>query len=109
MRLHRKILAGAERAADAGHGEADSLRRQTEDTGQLLLVHVQPLRRDEEVHASLAVGDCKARLRAQRRLVLHADLVLAGDDDLRACVRVAMADLHLPRDVAVGMQSRRIG
>ena len=103
MRLHREVLTGAERAADAGHGEADLLARQVQHARQLRLVDMQPLGRDVKVDAALAVGNRQPGLRSQRRLVLHPDLVLATHDDLGLCRRVAVAHVHAPRDVAVGM------
>ena len=51
-------------------------------SGELVAVDVQPLRGDVEVDAALAVRDREARLGAEEGLVLHADLVLAGDDDV---------------------------
>ena len=106
MRLHRQVLARAKRAADACHGQADLLRRQPEAVRELIPVDVQPLRGDVEIHAALAIRDRKARFGAERRLVLHADLVLAVHDHVRARVLVASADPDPPRDVAVGMKSR---
>src|SRR5207249_2558506 len=81
---HREILPGAECAAYARHREPNLLQRQPEDTRQLLLVDVQPLGRDAEVDAALAVRNREPRLGAQRRLVLHADLVLALDHHVGA-------------------------
>ena len=40
----------------------------------------------------------------EERLVLHADLVLAGDDDLGRRVRVAVLDVHVPQQVAARVQ-----
>jgi len=107
MRLHREILPGAECAAYARHREPNLLQRQPEDTRQLLLVDVQPLGRDVEVDAALAVRNREPRLGAQRRLVLHADLVLALDHHVGARGLFAVADLDVPEQVAVWMQARR--
>ena len=92
MHLHRDVLAPAERAANAAQVQAHALRRQVEAGAELLLVDVQPLRRDVEVDAALAVGHREAGLGAEEGLVLHAHLVLAADDDLGLRVRVAEAD-----------------
>ena len=54
----------------------------SEAGGDLVLVHVQPLGGDVEVDAAVLGGDGEAGLRAEEGLVLHADLVLAGDDDV---------------------------
>ncbi len=107
MRLHRKVLARPEGAADSGHRQAHLLRRETQDAGQLILVDVQPLRSDVEVDAARTVGDGKARLGSQRRLVLHADHVLALHDHVRASVLVAVTDLDVAKQVAGWMEARR--
>ena len=109
MDLHREVLAPAERAADAGEREAHLLGRQAERRGDLVLVDVQPLRGDVEVDAALAVGHREAGLRAEERLVLHADLVLAGHDDVGRRVGVAVPDLDVAQDVAAAVQARVSG
>ena len=73
--LHREILATAERAADAGEVDPHLLRRQVEARRDLVAVDVQPLRRDVDVDAALAVGDGQARFRAEEGLILDADVV----------------------------------
>ena len=82
VHLHREVLAAAERAADAGQVDAHLLGRQAEAGRDLVAVDVQPLRGDVDVDAALAVGHGEARLRAEERLILDADLVLAAHDDL---------------------------
>ena len=71
--LHREVLAAAERAADAGEVDAHLLERQAEARRDLRAVDVQPLRRDVDVDAALAVGHREPRLGAEERLVLDAD------------------------------------
>ena len=110
--LHREVLAAAERAADAGEVDPHLLGREAEAGRDLVAVDVQPLRRDVDVDAALAVRDRDARLRAEERLVLLADLVDAGDRDVRRRVRVAApdderADDVRPRVVAVAVPHRR--
>lgn len=83
MDLHRQVLAAAERPAHASQRQADLLQRQVEDGRHLLAVHVQPLGGDVQVDAAVLGGHREAGLRAEERLVLHADLVLAGDDHVR--------------------------
>ena len=107
VRLHRQVLARAEGAADAGHRQSHLLLWQPEDVRQLLLVDVQPLGRDVQVHASLAIRDREPRLGPERRLVLHADLVLTGDDDVGPRGLVAVADLHVAEQVAARVEVRR--
>ena len=99
MDLHRQVLAAAERPADAAQRQAHLLGRQVQAQGELVAVDVQPLRGDVEVDAALAVRDREARLGAEERLVLHADLVLTGDDDVGVRVGVAVDDPHVAQDV----------
>ena len=102
--LHGQVLAGAEGAADAGQGDPDLLRRQVEAGGELVAVDVQPLGGDVQVDPALAVGHGQAGLGAEEGLVLHADLVLAGDHDGGGCLLVAVADADVAQDVAVGVE-----
>ena len=85
--LHREVLAAAERAADAGEVDAHLLGREAEARRDLVAVDVQPLRRDVDVDAALAVRDREPRLGAEERLVLDPDLVDALDRDLAGGVR----------------------
>ena len=82
MDLHREVLAAAERAADAGEVDPHLLERQPEAGRDLAAVDVQPLRRDVDVDAALAVGHREPGLGAEERLVLAAELVDAGDGDV---------------------------
>ena len=108
--LHREILARPERAADAGERDAHLLGLEVEAHGELVAVDVQPLRRDVEVDAALAVGHGEPRLGAEERLILHADLVLALDDHVGlAQLGVAVADRHVAQQVAARVQPRRVG
>ena len=75
MDLHREVLAPAERAADAGEVDPHLLRLEVEARRDLVAVDVEPLGRDVDVDAALAVGDREPRLGAEERLVLLADLV----------------------------------
>ena len=104
-----EVLAAAERAADAAEHEPHLLRRQVERGGELVAVDVQPLGGDEEVHAAVLGRHREARLRPEEGLVLHADLVLAGDHDLALGVRVAVADRDVAQQVAARVQRRRVG
>ena len=109
VRLHRQVLPSAEGSADACHRQVHLLPRQPQHGRQLLLVDVKPLRRDVELDAPVVLGHGETRLRSKRRLVLHADLVFAGDDYVGPGGLVAVPDLHLARDVPVGMELRRVG
>ena len=82
--LHGQVLAGAEGAAHAGQGVIRTRSGQVEAGRQLVAVDVQPLGRDVQVDPALAVGDGQAGLGAEEGLVLHADLVFAGDHDSAA-------------------------
>ena len=100
--LERDVLAGAERPADAGQHEPHLLLGQTEAGRDLLAVLVQPLGGDVQLDAVAAVvGDRQRRLEPEERLVLHADLVGALDDDVAGDRRVAAEDPLLAQHVAV--------
>ena len=110
--LDREVLATAERAADAGEVHPHLLVREPEAGGDLVAVDVEPLRRDVDVDAALAVGNRDARLRPEERLILAAELVDALDRDVAFDVRVAVpdhdrADDVRPRVVAVAVARRR--
>ena len=85
--LHRQVLAAAERAADAGERHPHLVLGQAEDGGDLAQVGVQPLGGDVEVDAAVLGGHGEAGLRAEEGLVLHAEGVLALDDDVGALAR----------------------
>ena len=89
MDLHREVLAPAERAADAGEVDPHLLRLEAEAGRDLVAVDVEPLRRDVDVDAALAVRDRDARLGPEERLVLLADVVDALDRDVRLRVGIA--------------------
>ena len=110
--LHREVLAAAERAADAGEVDPHLLRLEAEAGRDLVAVDVQPLRRDVDVDAALAVGDREPRLGPEERLVLDPDVVDARHRDVALRVRVAVPDHHVPDDVrprivAVAVAHRR--
>ena len=104
MHVHGQVLAAAERAAHPGQRQPDLLRRQAERRADLPLVHVQPLGGDVQVDAAVLGRHGQPGLRAEERLVLHADLVLAGDHDVGHRVRVALAQLQVPHQVARRVQ-----
>ena len=106
MRLHGQVLARAEGAANAGHREPDLLGRQSEDVRELLLVDVQPLGRDVEVDSTFGIRNREPGFRSERRLVLHADLVLATDHDIGPRHLVAVPDLHVARHIPVRVKPR---
>jgi hypothetical protein len=61
---------------------------------------VEPLGGDVDVDAALSVGNGKPRLRPEESLILDAKLVDPFDRDVAGCVRVAMADGELPKDLS---------
>jgi hypothetical protein len=97
--LHGEVFAPAEGAAHAGQVDPYLLGLQIEAGCDLVAIDVEPLRRDVDVDATLAVGDCQARLRPEERLVLDAELVDAFYAHLTSCERVAVDDPHLATDV----------
>ena len=112
MDLHREVLAAAERAADAGEVDPHLLRLETEARRDLVAVDVEPLGRDVDVDAALAVRDRDPGLGAEKRLILLADVVDALDRDVRLRVGIAAADHHRADDVrarivAVAVTHRR--
>jgi hypothetical protein len=109
--LHREVLAAAEGAAHARERQPHLLGGQVEAGGDLALIRVQPLRRDEQVDAAVLAGDREAGLGAEEGLVLHADLVVAADDHVRlraGRLHVAVHDAHVLEPVATGVQQRRL-
>ncbi len=103
------VLAGAERAADAAEREPHQLGRRARGTrrpgrGRCAATACDTTRSTPPS----SVGDGEAGLGAHERLVLHADLVGALDDDRTARVGVAAADDEVAEHVAVGVQRRRV-
>ena len=99
VELHGEVLPATERAADTGEVDTDLIGLESEAGRDLIAVHVKPLRRDMDVDAALAVGDGDARLRAEERLVLLADVVSALHDDLAESVGIPAPDDHRAHDV----------
>ncbi len=121
--LHRDVLAATEGTADARERHTDLLRREAEDRGDLLEVRVQPLGGDVQLDAAVLGRHGQAGLRAEEGLVLHAEGVLALDDDVGALAglfhvaaddRLAVHDVRV-RDVtdvvvvAALVDQRRVG
>ena len=106
MDLDRDVLARPECTADAGEDQADLVLRESQARRDLIAIDVQPLRRDVQRDAAVAVGDREAALRTERGLVLHRDLVLALDDDLGGRSRIPVDDAYFFDDVAAPMQLR---
>lgn len=102
--LHRQVLAAAEGPADAGQRHAHLALGQAEDGRDLAQVGVQPLGGDVEVDATVLVRHGETRLGAEECLVLHAEGVLAPDDEvglLRGLLDVTAEDRLPVHDVRV--------
>ena len=89
----------------------ESSRRETRR--DLRAVDVQPLRRDVDVDAALAVRHRQPRLGPEERLILGADLVDALDAHVTGRVGVAVTDHDVAHDVrsivlAVAVAARRL-
>src|SRR5439155_13903584 len=97
--LHRQVLAAAERAADACEMDTHLFWLQVQTRRDLVAIHMQPLRRDVDVHATLAVRYGKPRLRPEERLVLDPDFVDTGNRHLALDLRVAVPDHERADDV----------
>ncbi len=100
MDLHGQVFARAERAADAGQHQAHLVRGHVQAGRDLRLVHVQPLGGHVQVDPAVLGGHRQAGLGAEERLVLHADLVTAGDHEAGRRLRVSPPDPHVPDQVA---------
>jgi hypothetical protein len=90
--LHREVLTPAEGAADPGEVDPHLFLLEPEAGRDLVAVDVQPLRRDVDVDAALAVGDREPGLGPEEGLVLDPELVHALDADLCGRLGVAVAD-----------------
>ena len=97
--LHREVLPPAERAPDAREVDSHHVRRQVEAGRDLVAVDVQPLRRDVDVDAALAVRNRQPGLRAEEGLVLDPDVVDAGHGHVTFGVGIAVADDDVSHDV----------
>src|SRR4030095_8340670 len=106
--LHGQVLAAAERAADAGEMNTDLLLTQTEARGNLVAVDVQPLRRDVDVDAALAVRNGQPRFGPQECLILNPELVIALDGDVARRIRVAALDPHVADAVRPGVVAKAV-
>ena len=105
VHLQAEVFATAECAAHARHREANPLGGQAEARGELLAILVQPLGRDEQLHASaVGVGDAERRLEPEERLVLHTDLVGALDPYLADEFLIATRDVLATEHVAARVQ-----
>jgi len=107
--LHGQVLAGAERAADAGQHQPHLVLGHAQAGRDLCLVHVQPLGGHVQLDAAVLGGHRQAGLGAEERLVLHADLIAAGDHDVSVRLRVSPSDPHVPDQVAAGVHRLRAG
>jgi hypothetical protein len=72
--LHGQVLAGAERAADAGQHHPHHVFRRAQAGRDLRLVHMQPLSGHVQLDPAVLGGHRQARFGPEKRLVLHADL-----------------------------------
>ena len=109
--LHREVLPAAERAADPGEGHPDLVFGQVEAGRDLFEIRVQPLRRHVQFDAAVRARIREPGLGAEERLVLHADLVFAGDLHVGQgahgrIVRGAAAHRLMAHEVAAGIDVR---
>ena len=103
--VHRQVFPAAERATDTGDRHPHLAFRQGQTGCDLGAVDVQPLGGDLQVDAAVGSRHREPRLRAEERLVLHADLVRVDHHDFGAgLVRVADAYRLVAYDVSPVMQ-----
>ena len=97
----------AERTADTGERQAHLFERQREARGDLVLVDVQPLRRDVQLDpGAVVIGHGEAGFGPEKGLILHSDFVEPLDDDRADRVGVAVPDADVAEEVAVGVDGR---
>ncbi len=102
--LQADVLACTERPADTAEHETHRVDREIETCRDLGAVLVQPLRGDVQLDTAAArIGDGERRFETEERLVLHADLVRALDDDVAGRRGVAAHDALMSDQVAVGV------
>ena len=106
--LERHVLTRAERAADAGEHEMHLRFRQPEARRDLAQVLMQPLRSDMQLDAAVLSRNGKSSLWSESGLILHAELVLAGDDDFGGRVGIAVLDENVLDHVALLVKARGI-
>ena len=106
MGMHGKVLASAERTANASQVDPDLPAWKAKAWRQLHMVLVEALRRDVKIHPAIVGRDGQTGFRSQERLVLHADFVDTIDDDVAFRVGVAAFDRHAPDEIALRVNRR---
>ena len=113
QRLHREVELGAEAAADRGRHDAHLLRRQAEDRGDVVAVHVGRLRAGAD-HQRVAVAARRSRPPARyRRARRSRSRSAPRDDDAAAPASAASASPRATRPLdqhvagPVGVEQRR--
>ena len=94
------VLARPKGASHPGQGDAHLLLGQAQAGGDLLAVYVEPLGRDVQVDPAILGGHGQPGLRSQRRLVLHAGLVVALHPYVRLSIGLAVDDADVAQHVA---------
>ena len=99
VHLHGEVLAAAEGTAHTTEVDPDLLQRQAEARRDLCAVDVQPLRRNVDVDAALAVRHGEARLGPEERLILDADVVDPAHRHVARCFGVTVPDSDVAHDI----------
>ena len=102
MHLQADVFACAEGAAHPTEDQPHVLFVESETCRDLVPVFMQPLGGDMQFNAlatRIREGECG--LKAEKRLILHADLVRALDDHVAGRCRVAVHDPLVTDHVAV--------
>ena len=101
MHLQADVFTRSEGATHTAQCEANLVGCQAEARGDLSTVFVEPLRGDEQLDSAAArVWERQRGFQAEERLVLHAQLVGALDDDIAHQRLVAGDDPLVTDDVA---------
>ena len=74
--LHRQVFPGTEGAAHPGQADPHLVSRQAQARRDLAAVDMEPLRGDVDIDAPVLSRHGHSGLGTEKRLVLHADLVV---------------------------------
>ena len=104
MDLKRDVLSSTEGTANPTQGQLDSFLIDTEAGRDLATILMKPLGRHKKLHPrAVGVGNGDGCLETEERLILHADLVGALNDDLTDEIAVTSDDPLMSNEISIGM------